>query len=84
MLSNWNKISFQSKTRRGMATETVYFNYEPPIRLHDYRYFGDNFKQREHYKLKRNRLVAKFAKMSEQERIFYAHALVNEFDDIIS
>ncbi len=73
--ANWHKKSFPSMTRGGMATETIYYNYPPPDRLHDYRYFGKNFKNREHFKLKRQRLVDKFSKMSPVEQHYYLEAL---------
>ncbi|MEM1339797.1 MAG: hypothetical protein AAF634_05620 [Bacteroidota bacterium] len=73
--SNWHKYAFKSTTQQGMATETVYYNFPFPDRLHDYRYFGKNFKNREHYKLKRERLKARFAKMSPVEQHFYLEAL---------
>ena len=74
-LKGWNKHRFQAKTRRGMATETVYYNYPNPDQLHDYRYFGTDYKNREHFKLKRDRLVKRFEKMSLVERNFYMDAL---------
>jgi len=74
-LKHWNKIKFNAKTRGGMAIETVYFNYDPPHRLHDYSYYGENFKNREHLKLKRNRLISRFKRMSPVEQGFYLDGL---------
>ena len=52
-LKGWNTIKFKANTRRGMAIETAFFNYEPPIELHDYSYFGKDYRDREQKKRKR-------------------------------
>jgi len=62
-------------TRNGIAIETVYYNYDTPDKLHDYSYFGKNYKNREHFKLKRERLVNRFLKMTAVEQNFYMEAL---------
>lgn len=48
-LSGWRKIQFPSQTRGGLMTETLYMNYpEPdPMELHDRRFLGSNFRDRE-------------------------------------
>tara|TARA_R110000744_G_scaffold225246_4_gene343675 strand:- start:706 stop:1449 length:744 start_codon:yes stop_codon:yes gene_type:complete len=79
MLNGWNKISFTSQTRRGKATETVYYNYEPPEKLHDYSYIGNNYKKREQYKLKRFRLIDKFERMTPLERNYFLDAIKTRY-----
>ncbi len=74
-LKGWNKISFEAKTRHGMATETVYFNYEPPKELHDYRYMGNDYRERHDYKRKRKHLTKKFERMTALERSYFMNAL---------
>jgi len=77
-LKNWNKISFEAQTQSGKsAIETLYFNFEPPTRLHDYRYFGDNHRSRERYKDKRKNLVDKFERMTALERNYFMDALTD-------
>lgn len=78
-LKGWNTISFQAKTRGGMATETVYFNYDKPTRLHDYRYIGSTFKKREHLRLKKERFLERFKNIDELERHFLIDSLFEEF-----
>ncbi len=46
-LKNWNRVDFPAVTRKGRVTESVYMNYENPEQLHDYRYIGKNFRERE-------------------------------------
>ena len=75
-LKNWNTINFMSQTRSGKPRrETVYFNYEKPTELHDYSFYGNNYKSREHNKLKAARLVAKFERMKPLEKNYYLNAL---------
>lgn len=75
-LKDWNTKQFPSMTRSGKtAMETVYFNYDLPTELHDYRYFGNDYKEREHYKLKAQRLTRKFKDMTALERNYYSSIL---------
>ena len=75
-LKGWDTINFMSQTRSGKPRrETVYFNYEKPTELHDYSFYGDNYKKREYNKLKAERLVARFENMKPLERNFYINAL---------
>lgn len=69
MLADWNTESFTAQTRSGKAaTEWLWFNYDRPTELHDYRYLGDDYRERERIKKKKNRWVAKFRDMPEMER----------------
>jgi len=67
-LSNWHTHSFHSTTHHGMATEWIWMNYSPPVQLHDYRYLGDSFREREKIKNKVKRWVARYKVMSVLER----------------
>jgi hypothetical protein len=64
----WRAYSFQSQTHNGMATETVWMNYPIPSALHDYRYLGDTFRERERIKRKKDRWVNRLANMGTYER----------------
>lgn len=65
-LPNWSKLNFSVGTRNGKAIETVYYNYSLSNGLlHDYRYLGNNFKDRERIRLKIDRWV-KFGKIRKQ------------------
>lgn len=75
-LRDWNTISFMSQTRSGkQRRETVYFNYEKPTELHDYSYFGNNYRVRENNKKRAANLVAKFERMKPLEKNYYLNAL---------
>lgn len=63
MLTGWKKSHLKVITRgRAMATETIYMNYEQPKELHDYRYLGENFTQRQQIKRKLSRNVKNISK----------------------
>ena len=51
-----------------MATEWIWMNYPPPVELHDYRYLGDTFRDRERIKRKTKNLVSKLKRMPILER----------------
>jgi hypothetical protein len=63
MLSDWNHIEFMNQTRVGPVKECVYFNYPIPEILHDYRYIGRDFRNREKIKLSNFNLLSKFSRM---------------------
>lgn len=80
-LVGWYTETFQAMTRGGqMATEWVWMNYPAPVALHDYSYLGDNFRERERIKRKKQRWAAKWANLPRLERqaILSAIAEVNE------
>lgn len=69
MLKGWNTITYQAMTRGGKpATEYLWFNFEPPKELHDWRFLGKDYRERERIKKKRNRWAARLSKMDELER----------------
>ena len=79
-LKSWHTHSFQATTHHGMATEWIWMNYPNPAHLHDYRYLGDNFREREKIKLKLKRWTARFKSMHALERqaLLSALQVVNE------
>ncbi len=67
-LKSWHTHSFHAATQNGIATEWIWMNYSQPAQLHDYRYLGDNFREREKIKLKLRRWSARFRSMPLLER----------------
>jgi site-specific DNA-adenine methylase len=69
MLSSWRTINFQAGTRAGTAaTEWLWMNYPEPVELHDYRYLGENFREREKITRQRRRWRARLLRMSTLQR----------------
>lgn len=68
-LKNWNSVTFEAMTRGGRpATEWLWFNFEKPVELHDYRYLGVNFRERERIKRKKNRWTERLRRMPALEK----------------
>jgi len=64
----WRSISFNAKTRAGVAREWLWMNYPEPVELHDYRYLGQNFREREKITRQKRRWRARLLKMSPLQR----------------
>lgn len=72
MLSDWQHNSFMAATHHGVRQECLWFNFEPPEQLHDSRYLGNNFRERQSIKRRLQRLQSKISAMDPIER----HAFV--------
>lgn len=80
----WYKHSFVAQTRQGQAIETIYFNYEPPVILHDFRYLGKNFRERERIKRKVKRFQERMKMLPAAERNAILSAAVNNFNETLN
>lgn len=69
-LFTWRKINFKSQTRGGPRMETLYMNYpEPaPSELHDPRFLGSNFREREKGKRRIETIKRKIERLELQEK----------------
>ncbi len=77
-LKDWNHTTFRTTNRAGQrTTEHLWYNYPTPVALHDYRYLGSNFRERERITRKKRRWVAKLQKMPILER----QCLLNAIDE---
>ena len=55
-LDGWSLYQFQARTRVDTREECVWFNFPKPHILHDDRYLGDGFREREVIRRRQNRL----------------------------
>jgi DNA adenine methylase len=76
MLSGWRRLDFEVMTRRGLAAESLWMNYQAPKILHTIDYLGGNYRERERIKRLRSRWAARFASMSLLEQQAVADALI--------
>jgi DNA adenine methylase len=68
-LKGWNTASFQAMTRAGrFATEWLWYNYPEPVALHDYGFLGEDFRERDRIKRKKQRWVNRLQTMPTLER----------------
>ena len=76
-LAGWRSISFNTTDRAGnVKLEYLWMNYPEPTQLHDYRYLGRNYRERERLAKMRRRWVARLAQMPQLERLMLAAAIV--------
>lgn len=68
MLKGWRTFQYQNKTRHGMQTEQVWVNYPVPERLHDTRYVGATYRDRERLKKNANGIIRRLERMNPLER----------------
>lgn len=78
MLSEWRKVSFTGVSRAGATTEVVWMNFDEPLELHDYKFLGDDYRQRENIKRKKQRWINRLQNMKIQER----YAFLSAFEDL--
>lgn len=79
-LSCFRVVQFRAMTRSGSCkTECLWMNYPAPTRLHDYRYVGSNFRERELITRKKKRLIERLKRMPKLERQAIL-ASIHEFD----
>jgi len=68
-LSTWRVVRYRTMTRGGrMADECLWCNFPEPVELHDYRFLGSDFRERERIRRRRSRWVAMLAAMPVLER----------------
>jgi hypothetical protein len=74
--AGWREIHFQAGVQGGYAaTEYLWMNYPVPFMLHDYRYLGNGYRDREKINRQRRNLLAKFKRMNDLQRYAFFSAL---------
>ena len=61
-------------------TESLWMNYPPPQELHDYRFLGDDYRERERIKRKKARWITRLLSMSNIERNALTAAIAETAD----
>jgi len=67
-LVGWRKVSFPAKTHAGVREETVWMNFESPSHLHDSRYLGETFRERQTIQRRQTRLRNRIQNLAPIER----------------
>ncbi|CAI2431437.1 DNA adenine methylase [Serratia liquefaciens] len=75
ILSNWRCERFNAKTHAGVREECVWMNFDIPDRLHDARYMGSNYRERQTLARRRTRLYDRIERMEPTERNELIHWL---------
>jgi hypothetical protein len=67
-LKDWRRLEFLAPSRGNtLETEVVWLNFPPPRELHDYRFLGRTFREREVIRRRIQRWKKRFSKMNELE-----------------
>lgn len=75
-LSSWRVVKYCAMTHAGPVCELLWCNFPDPEELHDYRYLGRGFRERERIRRRRARWVAMLAAMPGLERAGIVSELV--------
>jgi len=67
-LWNWRSMTFEASTRQGKAREWVWMNYPKPTELHDYKYLGRDYRDRERIKRRKDRWAKRLMSLPVLER----------------
>lgn len=67
-LAGWHKSSFPAKTHVDVREECVWMNFSPTDQLHDTRYLGDTFRDRQTIRRRQARLRSRIDRMAPAER----------------
>jgi hypothetical protein len=76
-LSSWRVVRYRAMTRAGQVDELLWCNFPEPEELHDYRYLGRGFRERERVRRRRARWVAMLAAMPALERAAIVAELIS-------
>lgn len=74
-LQGWNRLDYRTMTRRGAVIESAWFNFPDGGPLHDPRFAGADYRERERIKKKKARWVRMLSAMPPAERQAVAEAL---------
>lgn len=67
-LAGWRHVSFRAMTHRGPRLESVWANFPEPHQLHDPRFLGKTFRERQSVQRRHRRLLDKLERMAGPER----------------
>ncbi|PSH02851.1 MAG: hypothetical protein CXZ00_15270 [Acidobacteria bacterium] len=67
-LRGWTRVQFTTKAHDGVRTESLWANYPLPHKLHDTRYLGTTFRERQDIKRRLERLRQRILRLSIQEQ----------------
>lgn len=80
VLKTWNTVTFTAKTHNGTRDEVLWLNFEAPENLHDFRYWGCSFRERQVVKRRMERLTKRVAQLSRQEQHYLREWLSSELE----
>lgn len=82
-LSGWSRTDYEALTHRGLVVESAWTNFEPGCVLHDYRYIGGDFREREASKRRRDNLFQRITSVKPIERNAVLAELANTHPEAV-
>jgi DNA adenine methylase len=79
-LRDWRCLAYWTMTRGGRRRECLWCNFPEPDELHDWRYAGQNFRQRTALKRLAARWLAKLDRMTPRKRGYVLDAIAQRRD----
>lgn len=76
-LVGWRCIAYQTRHHRKTATECLWMNFPEPDALHDWRYAGRTFRERQSLSKLRKRWLARLQAMPARKRGFLLNAIAD-------
>lgn len=80
-LAHWRTHTFMAKTHTDRREETVWMNFPEPIVLHDARFLGNNFRERQDIQRRRQTLYQRLHAMDKHERVNLIQWMATSFSD---
>lgn len=81
-LQGWKVHEYTAKTRKGVATELLFMNYHEINELHDFRYLGVDFIDRQRMKRKATKIIEKLKGLPVLERNKILSDIHNHFSAV--
>ncbi|MDL5597526.1 hypothetical protein QS468_32805 [Bacillus subtilis] len=81
-LHGWRKVTFMAKTHTDLREECVWMNYAAPQELHDSRYLGDTFRERQTIARRQSRLRDRVSAMDPVERSDFLHWITQTYGSV--
>lgn len=78
---DWIRKTQNAMTRGGPRTEVIWMNYQTTA-LHDYRWLGSNFRERDKLTRRERRMIAKLAGLPHMERQRFLSIVGTEFPEV--
>jgi len=80
-LQGWTSIKFSARTQTGVREEMLWFNFPHPRLLHDARYLGTNFRERQTIKRRVARLRRRIERLSPTEQSVLFSSFRHSWDE---
>lgn len=81
-LSDWRRVSFDAKTHVDVRQEMVWMNYAEPSVLHDARYLGANFRERQQIRRRQATIRRRVQAMPATERSEFIRWMIETFGSV--